>query len=88
VLHGLKRYPRSPGGGSTPWDNQVYGWFQDVVSSSAPATFELVAEPTPGARTYRVYYPATLTALFAADPTLSVAPTPGAGPAGMMVVQT
>jgi hypothetical protein len=95
VLHGIKRYPRSPGGGSTPWDNQVYGWFQDVVGSSAPTSFELpvgnifgVAEPTPGATTYRVYDPATLTALFAADPTMSVAPTPGAGAAGTMVVQT
>lgn len=95
VLHGIKRYPRSPGGDSTPWDNKVYAWYQDVVAGSAPTLFQLptgnifnVATPTAGVTTYRAYDAATLIGLFAADPTLEVAGTPGAGAAGTEVVQT
>jgi hypothetical protein len=96
VLHGIQRYPRSPGGIATPWDNKIYAWYQDVVSGSAPTVLELptngnifaVATPTTGVTTYRVYDAATLTALFAADPTLVVAPAPGNGAAGTEVLTT
>jgi hypothetical protein len=81
VLHGLKRYPRSPGGASTPWDNKTFAWYQDVVGNSAPTMFELpvgnnifgIAQPTAGATTYRVYEAATLAALYSADPQLITA---------------
>jgi hypothetical protein len=36
VVHGIKRYPLSPGGTATPWDNKVYGWYQDVVGTNSP----------------------------------------------------
>jgi hypothetical protein len=41
VPHGIKRYPRSPGGVGTPWDNKTFAWFQDVVASLPPTLFEL-----------------------------------------------
>jgi hypothetical protein len=95
VLHGIKRFPRSPGGTGTPWDNQSFAWYQDVVAGSAPTVLQLpsgnifgVAEPTTGVVTYRVYDAVTLTALYTADPTLVVAPVPGAGAAGTEVVTT
>jgi hypothetical protein len=95
VVHGIKRYPRSPGGVGTLWDNKIFGWYQDVVSDSAPTVLQFptgnifsVAKPTNGVVTYRIYDAATLTALFTADPTLVVAPVPGAGAAGTEVVST
>jgi hypothetical protein len=95
VLHGIKQYPRSPGGVGTPWDNKTFAWFQDVVASSPPTLFELpqynifsIGQPTVGATTYQVYDATTLAGLYAANPTLVVAPTPGAGAAGTEVIQT
>jgi hypothetical protein len=95
VLHGFKRYPWSPGGAATPWDNRVYCWFQDVIEGSAPKLFEVpngnmfaVAQPTDGTTTYRVYDPPTLAALYGANPQLVVASVPGVGAAGTDVVQT
>jgi hypothetical protein len=95
VLHGVKRYPLSPGGTSTPWDNKIFAWYQDVVAASAPTLLTIpdgniftIAQPTNGATIYRVYKAATLAALYAADPQLIIAPTPGAGAAGTEVIQT
>jgi hypothetical protein len=92
VLHGIKRYPRSPGRTGTPWDINIYAWYQDVVAGSAPTVFEFptgnIAQPRNGALTYRVFDATTLSALFAADPTLVVAPLPENGAAGTEVIPT
>lgn len=98
VLHGIKRFPRSLSAGvagRTPWDNQVYAWFEDVLEDGTPPTiFQLpgnifqIAQPTDGVLTYQVYDGLTLATLFAADAQLSVAPVPGAGSAGTSVIQT
>jgi hypothetical protein len=75
----MKRYPRSPGGAATPWDDEIYAWYQDVVRGSAPTVFQMptgnifsVATPMAGVTTYRVYNATTLVALFTADPALQV----------------
>jgi hypothetical protein len=95
ILHGIKCSPRSPGGASTHWDIEIYAWYQDVVSGSAPRVFQYltgnvfsIARPTAGATTYWVYNAATLVGLFAANLGLQVAAHPGAGAAGTDIIQT
>jgi hypothetical protein len=94
VLHGFKRYPRSLGGAPTMWDDRDFCWFQDMVETAPPTTFEFnagaleVAQPTPAVVNLRVYDAPTLEAMYTADPNLIIGPTPGASDAGTMVVQT